>query len=148
LGFLVVYGVLAAASVTASAQAPRSQWSGVYTPEQSARGAKTFAQKCAACHGADATGGTYGGDVGRGPSLIGKQFANDWNGSSLGDLFEGIHTYMPLDAPGSLSEQQVADLVAFILKAGGYPAGDADLPADIAQLKTYKFLAKDPAAAR
>ena len=82
-----------------SAQESKTQWSGVYTSEQAARGEKSYQANCSPCHAADATGGTFGGDVGRGPALIGKDFAADWNNRSLGDLFDWINDNMPLDRP-------------------------------------------------
>jgi quinoprotein glucose dehydrogenase len=138
-----VMGGLAAGFV-ATAQAPRSQWSGVYTREQAERGATTYRLKCSPCHAHDATGGTFGGDVGRGPALVGRKFSTDWDSATLADLFEVIHLNMPLDDAGSLSPQQVADIMAFLLKTGGYPEGNAELPSDVEQLKTYRFFAKNP----
>ena len=45
---------------------------------------------------------------------------------------------MPLDAPGSLSREAVADVVAFILRENGFPPGAADLPrAEPFDAKTY-----------
>jgi hypothetical protein len=37
---------------------------------------------------------------------------------------------MPLDKPGRLSRQQNADVIAFLLKANGWPAGTVELPPD------------------
>jgi hypothetical protein len=38
---------------------------------------------------------------------------------------------MPPNAPGSYSPETYADLMAYILKTGGYKAGSAELPADV-----------------
>lgn len=145
---LVAIAGAATVNLVLSAQSPRSQWSGVYTVEQATRGARTFQLRCSPCHAADATGGTHGGDVGRGPALIGRDFSTSWNNATLADLFDVIHDSMPLDDPGSLSKDEVADLIGVILKLGGYPAGTTDLPADKELLKEYRFLARDPAAAK
>jgi len=119
------------------AQGATSQWSGVYTTAQAGRGEKLFQEKCSACHAPDASGGDA-------PALKGNEFATNWNDLSLGDLFDRIHVSMPMDAPGTLSNPQVAEVLAFLLKSGDYPAGETDLAADAGQLKTLKFLAKNP----
>jgi mono/diheme cytochrome c family protein len=121
------------------AQATASQWSGVYTVAQAGRGDKLFQEKCASCHAPDASGGDA-------PALKGNDFAVNWNDLTLADLYDRIHVSMPMDAPGTLSTQQVVDVLAFLLKSGAYPAGEADLPTDVARLKSVKFLAKDAGA--
>jgi hypothetical protein len=55
-------------------------------------------------------------------------------------------TTMPEDDPGSLSRRQTADIVAFMLQKGQYPAGTADLPAETEILRAYTFLALKPSA--
>ncbi len=125
--------------VSLSAQAAASQWSGVYTVAQAGRGEKVFQEKCASCHAPDASGGDA-------PALKGSEFAVAWNDLSLGDLFDRIHVSMPMDAPGTLKPEQVVDILAFLLKTGNYPAGETDLPSDVAKLKAVKFLEKDGGA--
>ena len=61
-------------------------------------------------------------------------FLNKWNGRTLQTLFEYIHTQMPLDNPGQLNEQQVADALAQMLLVSGAPAGDTELSADSSAL--------------
>jgi len=94
---------------------------GIYTDAQAARGAAAYPQHCAACHGA-ALGG-----LGEAPALIGAQFISDFNGLTVGDLFDRIRTTMPLNNPAGLSRDQYADILSFILKSNGYPAGPKDL---------------------
>jgi mono/diheme cytochrome c family protein len=120
------------------AQATTSQWSGVYSAAQAGRGGKLFQDKCASCHAPDASGGDA-------PALKGSEFAVNWNDLSLGDLFDRIRVSMPMDAPGTLKPEEIVDILAFLLKSGDYPAGQADLAADVARLKGVKFLAKDAA---
>lgn len=116
----------------------QSQWDGVYTSEQAARGEKLYAGKCASCHGQALMGGEQA------PPLIGSEFATNWNDLRLGDLFERIRISMPQDNAGSLSRQENADIVAFMLSRGNYPAGEAELPAQASMLNQYKFLAVNP----
>jgi S-disulfanyl-L-cysteine oxidoreductase SoxD len=106
---------------------------GVYTEAQAARGAAGFAQNCAVCHGA-ALGG-----VGEAPALAGAQFVSDFNGLTVGDLFERMRTTMPLNNPGGLSRDQYADILAFMLKSNGYPAGERELYRRSEFLNTIRF---------
>ena len=46
---------------------------------------------------------------------------------------------MPADRPGQLSKPQNADILAFILKSNGYPAGAKDLPGDVDALKQTRI---------
>src|ERR1700745_2061023 len=113
VGFLIF---LAAWAGSAQAQTA-SVWDGVYTDAQAARGEAGFGAHCANCHGAN-LGGT-----GEAPALAGPQFLSDFDGLTLGDLFDRIRTTMPQDNPGSLMRDQYADILAFILKANALPSG-------------------------
>ncbi|HET9271004.1 MAG TPA: cytochrome c [Vicinamibacterales bacterium] len=101
-----------------------SVWDGVYTVEQTRRGETAYLQTCASCHGTALEGGDMT------PPLVGGAFTANWNDLTVGDLFERIRTTMPLDKPGRLSRQQNADVIAFLLKANGWPAGTVELPPD------------------
>src|SRR5690348_1073979 len=67
-------------------QASESQsvWDGVYTEEQARRGEDVYQKNCSTCHG-DRLNGT-----GEAPALSGGRFLANWNGLTLGDLFERI----------------------------------------------------------
>lgn len=108
---------------------------GVYSDAQAARGEAVYTKTCASCHGTDLEGS------GQAPPLAGKEFESEWNGQPLSDLFERISATMPGDAPGTLPQEQVADVLAFLLKKGGQPAGPADLARDPSALKTIAFAA-------
>lgn len=116
------------------AEQRRSVWDGVYTAEQAGRGRAEYEQRCAECHGDELEG-----DVVEHPDLAGGNFRDRWNGQTLGDLFERIHRDMPQTAPGSLSRETAADLVAFILSANGFPAGKHELPHDAPSLGEIRF---------
>jgi len=51
---------------------------------------------------------------------------------------------MPNDDPGSLSRQQSADYLAYILLANRFPAGKSELAIDIEMLKQIRFEASKP----
>jgi hypothetical protein len=62
----------------------------------------------------------------------------------VGDLFERIRTTMPLDNPGRLSRQQNADVIAFVLKANGWPAGATELASDAGTLRQIRIASVRP----
>jgi mono/diheme cytochrome c family protein len=111
---------------------------GIYSDAQATRGEKVFAASCASCHGDDLSGG------GQTPPLAGKEFNSDWNDLSIGDLYDRTHLSMPADKPGSLTPDQTVDVIAYLLKKGNFPAGQADLPTDTAALKAIKFVSPKP----
>jgi len=121
-----------------AAEAMQSQWDGVYSLEQAKRGEPLYADNCAACHGPDLTGGELA------PPLIGGDFAANWDGLTLGDIFERIRITMPQTNPGALTRAQKIDVLAFILNRGNFPAGETELPSQTEVLKTISFLATKP----
>ena len=120
------------------AQPSRSVWDGVYTPGQSKRGAALYANECASCHGSALNGGESA------PPLTGGEFFSNWNGLTVGDLFERIRVSMPADNPGKLTREQDADILAFMLKFNRFPAGDKEMPADLEALKKIHFEVAKP----
>lgn len=119
--------------VTLRAQA-MSTGDGVYTEAQAKRGADVYAKQCASCHGEDMSGVP---DLF--PPLAGSGFLAAWEGKSVADVFEKVMNTMPALDPGSLTLQQTADIVAHMLSTGKYPAGAAELAAEVAPLKQIKI---------
>ena len=99
-------------------------WDGVYTNDQSGRD-------------------TLGGGE-EAPPLTGSAFMANWSGLTVGDLFERIRLSMPEGRPGTLSRQQNADILAYILNVNQFPAGKAELQRDTDRLKQIRFLAEKP----
>jgi mono/diheme cytochrome c family protein len=128
--FLLATIIGGAVLVTLHAQASTPASSGVYTTEQAARGSEFYQSKCSSCHGNDLSGG------GTSPGLAGPDFTAKWSGRPVAALFDSIHTSMPSDHPGTLTTQQVVDLIAFLLKANSFPAGKIELPGNADRLKT------------
>ena len=131
---------IVAVHATRAAQIEKSQWDGVYALEQAKRGDALYAQYCGGCHAPDLTGGETA------PALAGGEFAANWDGLTVGDIFERIRISMPQGNPGALTRAQKADVLAFILFKGSYPAGQEDLPGQTEVLKTIAFAAIKPAA--
>ena len=122
------------------AQGARTVRDGVYTDAQAARGQAIYQKQCVSCHGAKLEGL-------QGPPLIADVFVSHWHTQPLSDLAGKIRNTMPAGATGTLTPQQSVDLVAFILKSGGFPAGKADLAADEATLAKITWPAGLVAAA-
>ena len=97
----------------------KTVWSGVFTVEQAARGKETAEATCAACHASDMLGDTA-------PALTGDAFIGHWYGAKLTELVDKVET-MPADAPGSLKNEEYADVVAYMLQLNGFPAGQEAL---------------------
>jgi len=110
----------------------QSVFDGVYTEAQATRGSKLYPDECDRCHGEELEGDEA-------PGLANEEFLADWKGRSLGDLYERIRYAMPGDHPGKLTPEQTADVLAFILRANHFPAGNTELPADIGRLRKIRL---------
>lgn len=128
--------VLAALGSTPGAQTPsRSVGDGVYTAAQAMRGKTLFADKCAVCHGEEATGIEAMGA----PALVGEKFAGAWGNKTLADLFLLMRETMPQNEPGGLTPQQYADVLAHLLSINKFPAGNTELAGNSDALKQIRF---------
>ena len=78
------------------------------------------------------------------PALTGLTFTANWDGLTLGDLFERIRITMPANNPGSLARQQIADTLAYLLSFNKFPAGETELPREVQALKQILFKADKP----
>ena len=129
-------------------------WDGVYTTQQAKRGEPLYRRYCANCHGPELQGRTDFPPpppdpppnivmVGRfkpgSPPLKGATFISKWTDLSLASFFERNRISMPQNAPGSLSRQQNADILAYLLKENGFKPGIEELPTDNATLDTIRI---------
>ena len=64
------------------------------------------------------------------PPLVRARFLREWDGRSLATLFTYTRQTMPEDNPGSMTDQEFVDVIAYMLSFGGMPAGDDELPPD------------------
>jgi mono/diheme cytochrome c family protein len=135
--FLNTKSAIAAAAILAAvgalARAPASVWDGVYSDEQAARGVSLYGRECASCHGKALEG------AGLFPPLAGDDFKSNWDGRPLGDLFEKMRVSMPADHPGKLNADQNADILAYMLKQNGFPAGSTAMKGDANALQSVRF---------
>jgi len=103
----------------------RSTTTGVYSAQQATRGEETYMAACVACHPA----GTYSTAA----------FKVAWSGRPLSDLFDLVKDKMPKNDPGSLTPDENAQVVAYLLKINGVPTGKTELPADSDELKKIRI---------
>lgn len=140
-GFTAI--VLAAALCVSStwaavAQTGRTAADRVFSDAQAARGQAAYAAQCQACHGAMLEGALA-------PPLAGTGFLRVWDTRPLIDLVDKIEHTMPANAPGTISRGQATEIVAYVLKGNGFPAGTMDLGGDTA-MKQIVLMAPPGAA--
>jgi mono/diheme cytochrome c family protein len=104
-----------------------------------AQGAALYHTKCAMCHNRNGEGmaPVYPALIGRDPNAEGFHFASDpklvktignyWPHATT--VFDYVHRAMPYNAPGSLSDDQVYALTAFLLAANKVIPANAALDA-------------------
>ena len=126
--------LLGTGAAVAAQQAKAPSAPAVYTAEQAARGDGLYEEQCVSCHG------PIRAFVPEMAALLGDHtFRSNWRGRPLGDLFGMIIETMPQDAPGTLTPEETASLVAFILQGNRMPAGETELPHDPAVLAAIPF---------
>ena len=109
---------------------------GLYTREQAARGQQVFITLCKSCHTPE--------------SHTTPAFVSKWEGKPLSELFQYIRDEMPKNEPGSLAAEEYADVLTYILRLNGVPAGAVELPADTNRMKSVrvKMMPSAPKAVR
>lgn len=113
-----------------------------------AQGAEVYSRACAACHGQQGQGGPFNALVGR-LEEGNFPFATDPNAKkTLGNywpyattIFDYIKRAMPLDRPGSLTDDETYSLVAYLLLENDLLAEDTVLNSD--NLAAIKMPARD-----
>jgi mono/diheme cytochrome c family protein len=131
-----------AGSASLSSQTPtRSLNQGVYTEQQASRGLATYKARCASCHADNLAGRSA-------PALTGDDFAANWSSRPLLELANKIRRTMPKDDTARLTLTEAADVLAYILQAGKFPSGPAELIMDDAALQQLTFPAHAVTAAK
>ena len=130
--------LMTAASIVVVASRERTVWDGVYNDAQAKRGAKIYTDACGRCHGEALQGD------GTASALIGPGFLSDFDGVTLGEIVDRTRKTMPEDDPGTMSRQQIADVMTYVLSVNKFPAGEAELPAQADVLSQIKFVATRP----
>lgn len=134
----VAFGGALLAALPVHAQTPdstaRATADSTYSEEQAGRGEQVFTRVCIECHART--------------EMASADFRLKWGGQTTFDLFKSITTTMPDSDPGSLPLDNYTDVVAYILKLNGIPAGAAALTADSASMSRAKLVLPPQAALR
>ena len=99
-------GIIATVSCAVSA-ADRTLEDAVYSKAQARAGKKVYEQHCIACHRRSYFRGVLRARA----------------GERLGSLFEVMVALMPQNAPGSLSDREYVDIIAYIVSQSRYDDG-------------------------
>lgn len=122
---LVALSSLLLATVAVAQSGARSTADGIYTREQADQGRDLFALACQSCHAPTQH------------SL--PPFRTRWFGRTLGDLFGYLRREMPQTDPGTLTNEEYAQLVAYLMRINGMRPGLDALAADSAALHTFRI---------
>ncbi len=95
-----------------------------YDAAQATRGQVVYQSTCAHCH---APG-----------QQSGAAFTTAWNNRRVSDLHSILVNTMPQNKPGSLSDQQYIDVIAYMLKMNNVAVGAA-LPSDTSALRKVRI---------
>ena len=130
-GMLCVLWVVAVVTSAMRAQTAvpdttRTTLDGVYTTDQADRGQKLYSMSClGGCHNST--------------SHKGDAFKKNWGGHLVSELFFTIKENMPDDNPGMLSPNESVDVIGYLLKINGVPAGKDELRPDVDALKKIRI---------
>ena len=128
------------AAATQAAPAARFAWDGVYTDLQADRGEREYGRTCFHCHGL-ALEGDGAREI---PTLVSDPFMRRWRGRSVQALFDALRRSMPADDLGSLTPRATADMVAYLLRINGAPAGETPLPSAREALHGHRHRIRSP----
>ncbi|GEM_PF-2091533 len=125
LAIVVLLVTSLSSGATAQGGPGRSTKDRVYSAAQAAEGRDIYDGRCKNCHTAI--------------SHTGAPFRTNWDKKPLADLFDYMVEKMPKDAPGTLSEEEYAQVLAYVLRMNGMPAGTDALPSDRNALKAIRI---------
>lgn len=114
---LVAASALSCIASAANAQQATAQ-DRIYNRAQAKLGMAVYNRTCSACH-----------DGGRmAPELWTEEFVGNWKGKKLSELSIRIYKTMPVDRPGTLTEEQLVNVIAYLLQMNGFPPGEKAIP--------------------
>ena len=132
---------------SAMAPATRAQendvpiYSGVFSPEQVARGKAAFEANCARCHRATLEG------TERGPALKGDNFWSHWENETVATLFTKVRDQMPPNFTGAeLEPQTKLDIVTYVLSSNEFPTGRGEMTPNRDALDELQIVKRGAAA--
>ena len=117
----LAWGMLFAGAALAPPDAAAQLDAASYTAAEADAGRAAYDRACASCHMPNLSGAFEA------PELAGPTFRGAWGGQPVDALIERARATMPPDAPGSLAPAEYARIVAYILQANDFAAGDVPL---------------------
>lgn len=99
-----------------------------FTLEQIDSGKALYQDHCQICHGTRLSNGQFG------TPLKGAYFRKAWGEKSVGELLSFVYESMPPDDVKSLSHQEYAEVLAFILSNNRFDASDTAIVGDVSTL--------------
>jgi len=138
---LLLTPLAAPAQTTASPAETRYQpfptiWSGVYANEEADRGQQTAARLCGRCHGPDLRG------TSQAPRLTGAAFFDRWHDLMMLDVIAWIQSAMPGNHAFFVPAKETREVVAYMLRESGVPAGREPISTDMDVLSHLLILRK------
>jgi hypothetical protein len=127
LALLTLVPDVARASAQQGPAQERTTREAVFSLVQAERGAAVFSRVCSECHTRDQFKGSGG-------------FQKNWEGRTFFDVFEQLRSTMPNSDPGSLPRREYIDVLIYLLRECGHPAGAVDLEATDASLKAVRIV--------
>ena len=106
-----------------------------FTMAEADRGRAVYTEQCAQCHGSELSDGFA-------PALLGPTFRRTWSRPqvTVNDLHYIISATMPPARPGSLSEAQYLEVLAYIMAENGVAAGLEPLRAEQRRLENISLI--------
>jgi mono/diheme cytochrome c family protein len=114
-----------------------SVWEGIFTGAQAERGRAVYSGACGRCHGRRLDGAPDNPDMRATPPLARAKFLRNWQGRTLASLYEYMRATMPESSPGSLTDEEYVDVIAYMLSVSGAPEGETELKPDSRELVRF-----------
>lgn len=116
-------GVWLAAAAGSAAQKQSTTNDGIYSKKQADAAKEQFDKVCADCHPFTVAGKKKPKDVPLGED----PFYDNWTGRPVSQMITTIALTMPNDGSAVVTEEEAANLVAYILQQNGFVAGEQPL---------------------
>ncbi len=134
---ILCLSVLAACNSDESTEGPDAAVAEISFATQADAGAESYANNCAACHGANLEGSALG------PILSGQAFLGQWGLQSPANFLVYIQSNMPPGDNENISDEEYINLVAHVMRTSGV----ADINPPLTAQSDYPLASNIPGAA-
>ena len=119
--FVAIAVVATLSQARAGAQQADSARQAAYTAEQAQAGVAVYRAVCSQCH-LESLRGDF-----EAPELAGPNFLTQWADVPVTELLDYVRATMPVEEPASLSDEEYAAVVAYMLRENGVVPGTTRL---------------------